>query len=119
MARVTHFDISAADVSRARAFYEATFGWRFQKWDGPMDYWLISTGDGEGINGGMGEGPDGPAVTNIIDVVDIDAAAQRIVAHGGTIVAPKMTIPGVGWMVTFKDTEGNTFGAMQADERAG
>ena len=39
---------------RAIQFYQTLFGWKFQKWDGPMPYWLISTGEGEpGINGGL------------------------------------------------------------------
>ena len=29
---VAHFAITATDVDRARAFYEAVFGWRFEAW---------------------------------------------------------------------------------------
>jgi uncharacterized protein len=31
------------------------FGWKFQKWDGPMEYWMVTTGDEKekGINGGI------------------------------------------------------------------
>jgi predicted enzyme related to lactoylglutathione lyase len=29
-----------------------------------------------------------------------------------------MAIPGVGWLAYCADSEGNTFGIMQADERA-
>lgn len=36
-------------------FYKSVFGWRFDKWDGPMDYRIATTdGDSEpGINGGI------------------------------------------------------------------
>jgi len=53
MPRPTHFEIPSDNPERAISFYEAVFGWKFQKWEGPMPYWLITTGpDSEpGING--------------------------------------------------------------------
>jgi uncharacterized protein len=55
MPRVVHFEIHVGDPDRAINFYEKCFGWTFQKWDGPMPYWLITTGpdDQPGINGGL------------------------------------------------------------------
>ena len=43
MPRPIHFEIPAEDPQRAIGF-SVVFGWKFNKWDGPMDYWLISTG---------------------------------------------------------------------------
>ncbi len=91
-----------------------------------MPYWLIKTGpeDQPGINGGLlkREGPlDGQAVIAYVctvDVASVDAAAQKAQAEGGKIVMPKMPIPGVGWLVYCKDTEGNLFGMMQPDPEA-
>ena len=37
---------------------------------------------------------------------------------GGTVVAPKMAVPGVGWTAYFADPEGNAFGVMQFDADA-
>jgi len=37
MARVVHFDISAENVERVIQFYESIFGWKFTKWEGPME----------------------------------------------------------------------------------
>ena len=53
MPRVVHFEIHAGDPERAISFYQRVFGWAFQKWEGPMDYWVITTGPDEqrGING--------------------------------------------------------------------
>ncbi len=48
MPRPVHFEISADDPERALHFYQAVFGWKSQKWDGPQDYWLISTGENAG-----------------------------------------------------------------------
>ena len=44
-----------------------------------------------------------------------DTPAGRTAA-GGTIVQPKMLIPEVGYLVTFKDTEGNVFAVLEAIE---
>ena len=41
---LSSFAIHADDVQRARRFYEAVFGWRFEPW-GPPDFYLIHTGD--------------------------------------------------------------------------
>src|ERR1019366_686207 len=55
MPRPTHFEIPAENPERAMQFYSSVLGWKFNKWPGPVDYWLISTGDpGEpGIDGGL------------------------------------------------------------------
>ena len=126
MARVVHFEIHAADPDRAVNFYKKLFDWQFQKWEGPMDYWLITTGPNEqpGINGGLvrrqGE-IDGQAVIAYVctvDVADVDASTNTATSNGAQVVLPKMAIPGVGWLVYCKDTDGNIFGMMQGDESA-
>jgi predicted enzyme related to lactoylglutathione lyase len=126
MPRVVHFEIHAADPERAVNFYKMLFDWQFQKWEGPMEYWMVITGpDGQpGINGGLmrrqGE-IDGQAVIAYVctvDVADVEASTTTAVANGGQVVVPKMPIPGVGWLVYCKDTEGNIFGMMQADTNA-
>ena len=126
MPRVVHFEIHASEPERAVNFYKAVFDWQFQKWEGPMDYWLITTGPNEqpGINGGLvrrqGE-IDGQAVIAYVctvDVADVDASTNTATSNGAQVVLPKMAIPGVGWLVYCKDTEGNIFGMMQADESA-
>ena len=55
MSRVTHFEVMAEDPERATAFYSKVFDWEIYKWDGPEDYWLITTGavDTPGINGAI------------------------------------------------------------------
>ena len=128
MGRVVHFEIHADEPERAITFYESVFGWQFQKWDGPMDYWMVITGaDAEpGINGGLmkRQGPapvDGQAVTSYVctaNVESVDEAIAKITAAGGTVALPKMPIPGVGWLAYLKDTEGNIFGTMQPDSSA-
>jgi uncharacterized protein len=126
MPRPIHFEIQADDPARAIAFYSAVLGWSFQKWDGPMPYWLVTTGpDGTpGINGGlhprMGDAKPvvGQAVNSFVctvDVDNVDAYCAKATHAGGSVCVPKMAIPGVGWLAYANDTEGNIFGMMQAD----
>lgn len=121
MPRVVHFEISAEKPERAVRFYEKVFGWKIVKWEGPMDYWLITTGkdDEPGIDGGLGKRTEpGPSTVNTIDVPSVDDFIRKIEKNGGTIVTPKHAIPGVGWIAYFKDPEGNMFGMMQDDPSA-
>ena len=121
MARVIHFELAADDPERAVKFYEGVFGWQIKKWDGPQDYWLATTGakDTPGIDGAiMRRDPGMPAVVNTIDVAALDEMIAAVKANGGTVVAPKMTVPHVGYMAYCQDTEGNTFGMMQNDPAA-
>ena len=121
MARVIHFELAADDPERATEFYKNVFGWQIQKWEGPQDYWLATTGakDTPGINGAiMRRDPGMPAVVNTIDVESLDDMIATVTANGGTVVAPKMTVPHVGYFAYCKDTEGNTFGMMQNDPSA-
>ncbi len=118
--RVIHFEISAENPERASEFYEKVFGWKFSKWGGPMEYWLISTGEGQGIDGGLGKRGKGERAetVNTIEVPFVDDFSERIVNAGGMVVRPKMAVPGVGWLAYCKDTEGTLFGIMQDDPNA-
>ncbi len=121
MPRVVHFEIAADDPERAIAFYQDVFDWKFEKWQGPMQYWLVTTGpeDEPGIDGGLAKREDPTTGTeNTIDVDSVDECLARIEAHGGKVVRPKGAVPGVGWLAYCEDTEGNRFGLMQSDPDA-
>jgi len=121
MSRVIHFEIPAANPEKLSAFYQKVFGWKFDKWGGPTEYWMIVTGkDGEpGINGGMMRKPGGIAsTTNTIGVELVDNAIGAVTKAGGKLIMPKTSIPGVGYFAYCEDTEGNMFGVMQADSGA-
>lgn len=121
MPRVIHFEIPADNAKRISRFYENVFGWTVQKWDGPIDYWFLMTGDQKeaGIDGAFAirQGPD-DIVVNTIGVSSIDDTIKKITKSGGKIIRPKSTIPGVGYVAYFKDTEGNVWGIMQSDMSA-
>lgn len=121
MPRVVHFEIDAEKPERAVKFYEKVFGWKIEKWKGPVDYWLIATGREKepGIDGGLARRTEAePSTVNTIDVSSVDEYVKKIASNGGLIIRPKMAVPGVGWMVYFKDPEGNTWGIMESDESA-
>ena len=121
-ANLASFAVHVDDVDRARAFYEAVFGWEFEPW-GPPGFYLIHTGtpDSPGIQGLMhqrheprtGTGLNGIEPTFAVD--DVDAVAARVAPAGGTIRMTKAVIPTVGALIRFLDTEGNDIGAMQYD----
>lgn len=126
MPRVIHFEIVADNPERAMKFYKEVFGWEFNKWDGPQDYWLVKTGEDSqpGINGGLtpktnqGSGNTGGRITNSIDVPSIDEFSNKISKEGGKVLSPKMPIPGVGYLAICEDTEGISFGIIQYDRNA-
>lgn len=118
MNRVVHFDILADKPEKLIGFYEKVFGWKFEKWEGPMDYWMIRTGTGDGIDGGLGQKTPEASNANTIEIANLEETMAKVQRHGGTIVAPKAAIPGIGWFALFKDVEDNFFGLMQIDANA-
>ena len=121
MPRPIHFDLTAENPDRAMNFYKDVFGWKFEKWDGPMEYWMITTGEGNelGINGGLSrKGPQSMPNMNTIGVSSADKFSKIVQDKGGKILMPKTPIPGVGWFVTCQDTEGNIFGLIEENRDA-
>jgi predicted enzyme related to lactoylglutathione lyase len=116
---IVHFAIHADDVERARHFYEAVFGWRFEAW-GPPGFYNVDTGDTDrpGIHGALhiraepltGAGVRGFTCTVAVD--DLTVVRDRVVASGGSVLHEEMAIPTVGKHIGFLDTEGNEFAAM-------
>jgi uncharacterized protein len=120
MPRVVHFEIPTEDPQRAAAFYKKAFGWKIEKWPGPMEYWMVNTGsDGTpGIHGGLMRKGDVTATTNTIGVESVDNAISAVTHAGGKLIRPKTPIPTVGYFAYCQDTEGNLFGVMQSDPNA-
>jgi predicted enzyme related to lactoylglutathione lyase len=123
----TYFDLTVANVARAKAFFEATLGWRFEKFDMPYEYYRIQAGpEGEpGIDGGIGGVANAsvsggrPMTLITMPVANLDEVLARVVASGGSIVEPRTPIPGIGWYATCAEPGGLKFGLIEADAAAG
>ena len=126
--RPIHFEVQADDPERAKNFYEKALGWKIDKSTMPdvqMDYWMVNTGEGPGINGGLYKRSDNPdralhSFDCTIMVDDIDAVIAAVKANGGQIHPwdgkEKWEMKGLGWFSRATDTEGNVFGILQATE---
>lgn len=122
MPSIVHFDLPADDPKRARKFYTELFGWKFERYPGPEEYYLIETEYPEeqpGIRGGMGKrGSPDQKITNYIGVASIDEYLARVESLGGKVTLPKMAVPGFGYLAVCLDTEGNAFGLWEEDPTA-
>lgn len=113
-ARFRHFAINATDTARARAFYEAVFGWTFAPWGPPGFYQTRDAGNG--LLGALQERHDaaGPGTfMTTFEVEDMSATLKAVEANGGRIVMPPFKIEGVGEIAYIQDCEGNTTGIGQ------
>ncbi|MBN1455621.1 MAG: VOC family protein [Methanomicrobia archaeon] len=122
MPTIVHFDIPAEDLERARRFYEHVFGWKIEQPPGPIPYYLIETTDlagNPGVGGGMGprQQPD-EQIKQFIGVESIAAYIEKVEALGGSLVAPRMAVPGWGYLAICRDTEQNLFGLWEEDNEA-
>ncbi len=119
----TYFDFTVQNVVQAREFFEKVFGWRFERFPMPYEYYRIQAGpEGEpGIDGGMGEVKDAPIaggrpMTQVtVQVEDLDEIIAKVQASGGRMVEPKIMIPGIGWYATCAEPGGLMFGVIQVD----
>lgn len=121
--RLTHFAINTDDVELTQAFYGSVFGWEFQEY-GPPGFVQIIDDVSRTPMGAIqqrrqllhDEPTRGFECTFGVD--DVDAARERIVAAGGTILMDKFTISEVGHLIAFQDPGGNPALAMEYDPSA-
>ncbi len=121
-----YFDLTVHNAKVARQFFERVFDWYFEKFPMPYEYYRIQAGPPSepGIDGGIGEVKDaivggGKPITQVtIGVPNIDEFLARVKQNGGSIIEPKMTIPGIGWYATCTEPGGLPFGMIQADPNA-
>ena len=87
---VVHFEIMGADGEALERFYGGLFGWRIEPVEETRGgYRIAYTEAGTGIDGGIGAFPGAPSyVTFYVEVEDLEAAVERAVALGGSVLAP-------------------------------
>ncbi len=122
MPTIVHFDIASEDPQRAKKFYQSLFDWKMASPPGMEGYYLVGTKDLEGkdsVGGGLGKRMDpSQKITCYFGVDSLEAYTAKIRELGGTVVVPKISVPGWGYMANCIDTEGNAFGLWQDDKNA-
>ena len=127
MADHGHFhwnELMTRDAEKAKAFYTACVGWTFE----PMSmgegegqgepYWIAMIDDepAAGIfkmEGAQFEGvPE--AWMSYLHVDDVDAAVEKAVANGATVMREAFDAPGVGRIVILQEPGGAVIGWMTA-----
>jgi predicted enzyme related to lactoylglutathione lyase len=120
-ANIVWFEIPADDVQRAKTFYGELFGWKMEKFPGPMEYWHIDTGGPDASpDGGLlkRQNPGQQGITNYISVASVNDAAAKVQKLGGKICMPKHPVPGMGYFAICQDPEGNMFAVWESDQNA-
>lgn len=114
-----HFEIPADDVERAQEFYGKLFGWQFENMPGPMEYWMVKTGEGGPDGGLMKRQMPEQRMINYAAVDSVDEHSSRATELGGQIVMPKQEIPDQGAFAIVQDPEGNVFGLWESHQGDG
>jgi len=130
MNSVVWFNVPSDDLERATTFYRNVFGWRIQplsvEREELLNYHTALTGKSDEnlmpvspgvVNGCIVKRKMGiPHATILIEVDDLDEAAERVKAAGGEVVSQKIRIENVrGTLILVKDTEGNIVEVMKQD----
>ena len=118
---ICHFEIPADDLDAARSFYGKVFGWTIEPAPSLGDSYLFirTSQQQDAVGGGMLKRIDPKhGVTIYFAVSSIDESVKTIESVGGSILVPKAAIPKLGWAVTARDPQGNTFGLFQEDPDA-
>ncbi|WP_188055135.1 VOC family protein [Sphingosinithalassobacter sp. CS137] len=106
MARLNYVELPVGDVAGSRRFYSAAFGWEFTDF-GPS-YAATTSGDVDLGLEGDAEGATA-ALLPVIEVADLEAARDRVVAAGGVVTRPIFAFPG-GRRFHFRDPQGHEMG---------
>jgi uncharacterized protein len=118
---VSWLELYTTDNVGAMSFYGDLFGWAAtESMDmGPMGvYRMFGRTAGHSIGGMMTKTPDMAQVPTTwllyFRVPDINAAAERVKANGGTVRMGPMEVPGGSWILQAVDPQGGTFALHQA-----
>ncbi len=114
-------ELMSTDTAAARTFYSKLFDWSVKEVDMGMEqpYILLHNDDiDEDTAGVMAPPMEGVPSNwmNYISVDDVDAAAALVEKHGGKILAPPFSVPGVGRMAPAMDPQGASFSLFKGEE---
>lgn len=111
MAKLNYVELPAKGVAAEIAFYAAAFGWTFTEY-GPQYAAHEENETQLGLNG-----TDAPTagILPLIEVSDIEAVHDAVIAAGGTVTREILPFPG-GRRFHFRDPAGHELGCYEADE---
>jgi uncharacterized protein len=123
--KLTHFAIHIDDIERAKNFYEGVFDWGFNSY-GQEDFLQIKAdkSDQGELIGALQARKYSPISEKVIGlecsigVENIDDIIEKVKSNAGQVLMPKTTIPYVGYVAKFLDTEGNLICGIQYDPTA-
>jgi len=104
--QIDYVEIPVTDLAKARAFFEALFGWEFQVWGDEY----MSFNDGR-LDGGLRLASEGAPATGVLLVFyseNLERDVERIQELGGKISQGVFSFPG-GRRFHFIDPAGTEF----------
>ena len=104
--RIDYVEIPVTDIRKARAFFEAMFGWSFQEWGDEY----LSFSDGR-LDGGIRLAPEAAPATGVLLVFyssSLERDFERVKQLGGRISQDIFSFPG-GRRFHFVDPVGTEF----------
>jgi uncharacterized protein len=116
---MSYFEIPVTDLDRAMAFYEAVFGFDFERAtiDGYEMALLPPAPGGQGASGALAKGdvyvPSKTGPILYFTVADMDAVMAGATAGGGAILYPKKDNGDLGFVGEIEDSEGNRIALIE------
>lgn len=108
------FELHTREYERSVAFYRDVFGWDTHEMSDTPEFRYTTLGEGEGQLAGIMDAsaylPEGSSAywSIYFEVVDTDAALEKIVALGGSVIEPAEDTP-YGRLATAADPTGTRF----------
>ena len=110
-----HLELNTPDLAKAKEFYGALFGWKFEDMQMGAPAGIYSTFKPDtGPGGGMVSTPGGNhGWLSYVGVDDINASTEKARSLGATIQMGQVEIPNIGWMTIMADPTGCTIAMFQ------
>jgi predicted enzyme related to lactoylglutathione lyase len=119
MGHIIHFKLTSADPAATADFYSRAFGWESTPSPFIPNYFTAATGEGPGIDGAiMDSSYQRQSVIAWIEVADINAAVEAVIAAGGSEAGDISQITGVGHVGCVADPNGVLIGLRQSVQSA-
>ncbi len=109
MTRFVHVEITADRPDRVARFYAEVLGWATEESPFVPGYHLLDPGEGPGGAVASRAQVRQPTVA-WVEVPDVDAVWDAVVAAGGSVVNEVQELPGVGRLCYVADPEGTWLG---------